>query len=171
MEQRYFVWPQTSRRKRHATIILSKSQIRRSWAFCAATTSGSAGSKKASAIDMAAVTRTMCSGDIREAAELSKVKLWNGEAQGWEKVSAKPWVGQTNKQSQLETKLRGKMDMVTCDCCTCHKMKTKPFWNVCNWMYKVHKMYILPRVSFRKVSLRRQQENDNEVIGFHWECR
>ena len=30
-----------------------------------ATTSGSAGSKKANAMDMAAVTRTICSGDIR----------------------------------------------------------------------------------------------------------
>ena len=98
MEQRYFVWPQTSRRKRHATISLSKSQIRRSWAFCAATTSGSAGSKKASAIEMAAVTRTMCSGDIREVGELT-VKLGDGEAQGWEKVSAKPRVGQTNSPS------------------------------------------------------------------------
>jgi len=33
---------------------------------------------------MAAVTRTMCSGDIREVGELT-VKLGDGEAQGWEK--------------------------------------------------------------------------------------
>ena len=66
----------------------------------------------------------------------------NGEAQGWEKVAAKPWVGQTNKQSQLETKLRGKMDMVTCDCCTCHKMKSEPFWYVCNWKHCNHRCTI-----------------------------
>ena len=93
-----FVWPHTSRRKRQATIILSKSQIRRSWTFCAATTSGSAGSKKANAMDMAAVTRTICSGDITLVLRWNQdIELENGcgmqRNQGGRRLR-QPWVGQ-----------------------------------------------------------------------------
>ena len=60
---------------------------------------------------------------------------------GYKPTMSRPHL-QTNKQSQLETKLRGKMDMVTCDCCTCHKMKSEPFWYVCNWKHCNHRCTI-----------------------------
>ena len=40
--------------------------------------------------------------------------------------------------------------MVTCECCTCHKMKSKPFWNACTGCTVVTRITICKGCYFRR---------------------